>query len=164
MAPEVFDEEYGYPSDMWSAGVMMYLMLSGKCWGLMLSGKCWGLMLSGKYRGLMPNLIPSGNLPFKAKSMIDLSREVMVGKISMDDDVWKKVSKEAKELLARLLQTHPDKRATPQVRKEAAPPLALVFVPSCTLFQAHGSAAHVAVSTHPPPPSVGPVSPLDLPT
>lgn len=29
MAPEVFDQEYGYPSDVWSAGVMMYLLLSG---------------------------------------------------------------------------------------------------------------------------------------
>jgi len=85
MAPEVFDQEYSYPSDMWSAGVMMYLLLSGQ-------------------------------MPFKANSMMDLSREVMMGRVSMGDEtVWKKVSVSAKDLLSRMLQTRPDKRATPQV-------------------------------------------------
>jgi serine/threonine protein kinase len=44
-APEAFDERYSYPSDVWSAGVMMYELLTGE-------------------------------LPFKSKNTLDLSREV----------------------------------------------------------------------------------------
>eukprot|EP00955_Chlamydomonas_euryale_P005747 60818-Chlamydomonas_euryale.AAC.1 len=29
-APEVFDGEYGFPADAWSAGVMMYQLLAGR--------------------------------------------------------------------------------------------------------------------------------------
>jgi serine/threonine protein kinase len=29
-APEVFNMSYGYPSDIWSCGVMMYFVLSGE--------------------------------------------------------------------------------------------------------------------------------------
>lgn len=85
MAPEVFDQEYSYPSDMWSAGVMMYLLLSGR-------------------------------MPFQAKTLMDLSREVMIGRVDLGDEaVWKKISMPAKDLISQMLQTRPEKRSTPQV-------------------------------------------------
>ena len=48
--------------------------------------------------------------------MMELSREVMMGKISMEEEVWKKVSPAAKDLISKMLVTRPEKRITPQVR------------------------------------------------
>ena len=48
--------------------------------------------------------------------MMELSREVMMGKVCMEDEVWKKVSPQAKDLMGKMLTTRPDKRITPQVR------------------------------------------------
>jgi calcium-dependent protein kinase len=83
MAPEVFDNEYSLPSDVWSCGVMMYQLLSG-------------------------------SFPFNARTMIDLSREILTGKINMDGDAWRKVSPVAKDLLIHMMTLRPEKRYTAQ--------------------------------------------------
>ncbi len=71
---------YGPACDCWSCGVILYLLLSG------------------------------GEPPFSDPSQPRLLRTIVAGKFSFDGPVWKKVSKEAKDLICRLLVVDPDKR------------------------------------------------------
>ncbi len=64
----------------------------------------------------MMYLLLSGSHPFKATgSMMELSREILKGKISMEGEVWRKVSAPAKDLLGCLLNRWPEKRITAKV-------------------------------------------------
>jgi len=73
IAPEVIDERYDFKADVWSLGVIVYLMLSG--------------------------VLPWGN----AKNDDALMRLVKAGNINTEDKTWRPVSQEAKSLVRHLL-------------------------------------------------------------
>jgi len=80
VAPQVLQGRYDKSCDMWSIGVMMYVLLCG---------------------------YP----PFYADSDGDVLRLVQKGKYSFNDG-WKNISKDAKDLIAKMLVMDPEKRLT----------------------------------------------------
>lgn len=54
----------------------------------------------------------SGNLPFVGARHLDLFKAIISGKFTFDDEIWKDVSKEAKDLVRNLLVVDPAKRFT----------------------------------------------------
>ena len=81
-APEIFKGEFHIKSDLWSVGVILYIMLSG------------------------------GNIPFTGKNTQEISDQVLNKKLILDGDQWNNVSYEAKDFLLRLLEKDPVKRPT----------------------------------------------------
>ncbi len=79
IAPEVIKCSYNSKCDVWSAGVMLYVLLCG---------------------------YP----PFSGKTDQEIMANVCKGKYSMIGDAWEVVSKEAKELVKKMLTYDPAKR------------------------------------------------------
>ncbi|CAL1126027.1 unnamed protein product [Cladocopium goreaui] len=78
-APEVVSGNYSSACDLWSCGVILYLLLSGK-------------------------------QPFYGTNNREIFKQARTGKYSLEDEVWKKVSADAKELLSKLLHLDPTQR------------------------------------------------------
>lgn len=82
VAPELVTApvQYDQKCDAWSAGVVMYIMLSGQ-------------------------------YPFRGKTKDELLHAIRREPVSFKDKRWKKISKEAKTLMADLLRKKPETRA-----------------------------------------------------
>ena len=74
---------YGPPCDLWSCGVILFMLLSG---------------------------YP----PFWNESQPKLLAIITKGAFTLSDKIWKQVSKEAKDLICKLLVVDPAKRPTPE--------------------------------------------------
>lgn len=82
VAPEILlRNPYDQKSDMWSCGVIIFLLLGG-------------------------------DLPFVARTQKELFRSIVLGKYEFEEESWVHVSKEAKDLVRKLLVTNPSKRLT----------------------------------------------------
>ena len=81
IAPEVIKKSYTEKCDLWSCGVIMYILLSGE---------------------------PPFNDPRADNEAI--MKKVEVGKYDIEQGVWKSISAEAKELIQRLLTYDPNDR------------------------------------------------------
>ena len=79
IAPEVLQKSYTSKCDIWSAGVIMYILLCG-------------------------------NPPFNGKNDEDILRSVAKGKYNFAGDNWSNISKEAKDLIAKMLTYDPNER------------------------------------------------------
>ena len=77
MSPQVIQGRYGKSCDLWSIGVVTYMLLSG------------------------------GQMPFPGKSRSQIVKMIMQCKFSFRGEQWSKVSKEAKDFIASLLQMDP---------------------------------------------------------
>ena len=72
ISPDVLKGRYGKECDMWSLGVLLFLILSG-------------------------------DFPFDGPNRADVFDKIQKGKISFGSKAWKKISDEAKDLIARLI-------------------------------------------------------------
>lgn len=79
IAPEVLQGSYDEKCDIWSCGVLMYMMLSG---------------------------VP----PFYGATRKEVMQKISKGKFTFKSKVWSIISKEAKELIEKMLTLNPDKR------------------------------------------------------
>lgn len=64
--------------------------------------------------GCICYLLLGGNLPFMGRSQKELFRKIVVGKYEFDEDCWEGVSEDARDFVAKMLVTDPDKRITAQ--------------------------------------------------
>ncbi|CAI0427071.1 unnamed protein product [Linum tenue] len=81
VAPEVLLKHYGPEADVWTAGVILYILLSG---------------------------VP----PFWAETQQGIFDAVLKGHIDFDSDPWPLISESAKDLIRRMLSSHPKERLT----------------------------------------------------
>ena len=82
VAPEVIDgKHYGVLCDMWSLGVIIYRMLSGK-------------------------------EAFIAESIVEVYNKISSADYNFDDEIWEKVSGDAKDFINKLLVPDPALRLT----------------------------------------------------
>lgn len=79
IAPEVLHSNYNEKCDLWSCGVIMYILLCGKP-------------------------------PFNGASDNEIYSRVSEGEYYMDEEVWKNISYEAKDLMSKLLEKDIKKR------------------------------------------------------
>lgn len=79
IAPEVLRNNYNEKCDVWSCGVIMYIMLSG---------------------------YP----PFNGPNDKNIIEKILIGKFQTDEPEWDDVSKEAKDLLKKMLVYDPKDR------------------------------------------------------
>jgi calcium-dependent protein kinase len=101
IAPEVIDGRYDEKCDVWSCGVILYILLCKR------------------YLGGYP--------PFNGKSDSEIFKKIKAGKFSFSGFEWLKVSKDAKNLLKKMLTLDPAERISakevlrdPWLKKRAA--------------------------------------------
>ncbi|KAJ6821261.1 calcium-dependent protein kinase 29 [Iris pallida] len=83
MAPELLQQDYGPEVDIWSAGVILYILLCG---------------------------VP----PFWAETDEGIAEAILHSEIDFEREPWPKVSKNAKDLVYRMLDRNPKTRLTAQ--------------------------------------------------
>lgn len=82
MAPEIIRRvPYNEKVDIWSLGVMVYIMLSGRP-------------------------------PYIGKTKNDIFNQATTCTIKFDEEIWGKISKEAKNFIKQMLVRDPKKRAS----------------------------------------------------
>ena len=81
ISPEILKGTYGKECDMWSLGVLMFLLLSG-------------------------------DFPFDGENRAELFNKIQKTKYNFDQQCWDYITKEAKEMIQRLLQKNPKMRIT----------------------------------------------------
>ena len=79
IAPEVLKKNYGYECDIWSLGVILYMLLSG-------------------------------TPPFDGFDDQSILQKVKIGKYSLEGETWEIISKEAKDLISKMLTYNPQER------------------------------------------------------
>lgn len=82
MSPETMRGDYASQADLWSIGVISFMLLSG------------------------------GKQPFEAKSPKQLVAKVLLAEYSFDDTIWETISESAKEFIRSLLVCKPEHRLT----------------------------------------------------
>ena len=79
IAPEVLKHKYNEKCDIWSCGVIMYILLSQ-------------------------------TLPFKGETEEEFIDKILIGKYDLESPPFNKISKNAKDLISKLLLNDPEKR------------------------------------------------------
>eukprot|EP00270_Netrium_digitus_P007111 TRINITY_DN2064_c1_g1_i2.p1 TRINITY_DN2064_c1_g1~~TRINITY_DN2064_c1_g1_i2.p1 ORF type:complete len:534 (-),score=134.10 TRINITY_DN2064_c1_g1_i2:90-1691(-) len=83
VAPEVLSRKYSKEADVWSCGVILYILLCG---------------------------VP----PFWAENEQGIFDSVLKGHIDFDSDPWPRISKDAKDLVRKMLRQNPRERISAQ--------------------------------------------------
>ena len=84
VSPEILTGQYTQLCDVWSAGVILYILLSG-------------------------------DPPFNGQNDTIIYQKIMSMKFSFPEDKWKKISKEAKDLISHMLAPEKDRYTAEQV-------------------------------------------------
>ena len=112
VAPEVLKKHYGCEVDVWSAGVIIYILLSGvpPFWD--------GEDTSTPLLHFLPCLASDSaamlldiGLPF-AESEHGIFEQVLNGDLDFSSDPWPSISESAKDLVRKMLNRDPRKRLT----------------------------------------------------
>ncbi|GAB4857179.1 Calcium-dependent protein kinase 25 [Ancistrocladus abbreviatus] len=100
VAPEVLGKHYGPEADVWSAGVIIYILLSGV-------PPFWAAM-----RDIEANLLILVLLHVNVETEDEIFEEVLHGDLDFTSDPWPNISEGAKDLVRRMLVRDPKKRLT----------------------------------------------------
>ncbi|PPR82848.1 hypothetical protein GOBAR_AA37867 [Gossypium barbadense] len=108
VAPEVLRKHYGPEADVWSAGVILYILLSGvpPFWAEKVCS------FEEQFFFILPNLIIGDILAFLPETEMGIFRQILQGKIDFDSEPWPAISDSAKDLIRKMLDRHPKRRLT----------------------------------------------------
>nr|GMC96526.1 calcium-dependent protein kinase SK5-like [Ipomoea batatas] len=92
VAPEVLRKQYGPESDVWSAGIILYILLSGV-------PPFWAGTIN----------MPTASI---AETEVGIFRQILKEKLDLESEPWPGISDSAKDLICKMLDRDPEKRLT----------------------------------------------------
>ena len=98
IAPEVLQRNYSFPADIWSAGVIVYILLCGLCPVWTRARDEW------RFVGY------TGEPPFCGHTNVETIRAILYWPLEFKGPLWENVSKDAKECIRYMLERDPEKR------------------------------------------------------
>ncbi|CAI6000472.1 unnamed protein product [Closterium sp. NIES-64] len=125
LAPEVLTEQYGLQADVWSAGVVLFVLLLGSppffspftCACFFLPKPSAhpfppGTQRTCGARGVVLFVLLSGSPPFSGRSNDEIFQAVRCKEIDLASKPWPSISEGAKDVVRRMLTRDPEARIT----------------------------------------------------
>ncbi|PON32481.1 Serine/threonine protein kinase [Parasponia andersonii] len=107
MAPEVLKRNYGPEVDVWSAGVILYILLCGV-------PPFWAELSNMEWKGTVYELLILNLLSCRAETEQGVAQAIIRSVLDFKRDPWPKVSDNAKDLVKKMLDPDPRRRLTAQ--------------------------------------------------
>ena len=110
MAPEVLRRNYGHEIDVWSAGVILYILLCGvpPFW----AGQDLQFYVKNNLWELMDNNMSFISLIFCTETEEGIAQAIVRSEVDFERDPWPKISQDAKDLVGGMLDPNPYNRLT----------------------------------------------------